>query len=100
MSAYNDDRIALEPAPAKSGDTVHVKYYGLLKNSGADGIYLHYGSDGWQNSQTVPMNHSSEGVFTAEIPAHASSEINFCFKDSANNWDNNNGWNWKFDIVS
>lgn len=99
MSTFNDERIALEPAPAKSGDTVHIKYYGLLKNSGADTVYLHYGTDGWNNSLTVPMNHSTEGNFATEITANAHAEINFCFKDSANNWDNNSGWNWKFNVI-
>lgn len=99
MSTYNDDRIALEPTPVKSGDTVHVKYHGLLKNSGADSVYLHYGSDGWNNSRTVSMNHAPEGGFMTEIKADAGSEINLCFKDSANNWDNNNGWNWKCEVV-
>lgn len=98
MSTYYDDNIGLDPTPARSGDTVQIKYHGLLKNSGADNVYLHYGSDGWNNSRTVPMDHSPEG-FSVEIRAEAGSEINFCFKDSANNWDNNNGYNWKFHVV-
>lgn len=92
---FNDDRISLEPAPVKSGDTVHIKYHGLLKNSGADSIYLHFGSDGWKNQRMIPMNRLPEGDFGAEVKAEGSNEINFCFKDSANNWDNNSGWNWK-----
>jgi hypothetical protein len=99
VSAYNDDRIALEPAPVKAGDTVHIKYHGLLRNSGADSVYLHYGKDGWNDTQTIPMNQFPDGEFSAEVKADAGNEVNFCFKDSANNWDNNNGWNWKCDVV-
>ena len=44
---YNDDRVSIEPAPVQSGDTVHINYQGILKNSGADQVFLHYGVDGW-----------------------------------------------------
>jgi hypothetical protein len=71
---------------------------GLLKNSGADEVFLYYGVDGWKNQDTIKMHKMQDGVFGAEIRANASHEINFCFKDSANNWDNNNGWNWKTEI--
>jgi hypothetical protein len=99
MSAYYDDSIGLDPTPARHGDTVHIKYHGLLKNSGADSVYLHYSNDGWNTPRTIPMDHSPEGGFAAEIKAEGGSEFDFCFKDSANNWDNNNGWNWKFNIA-
>jgi hypothetical protein len=95
---FNDDRVSYEPAPVRPGDTVHVNYSGILKNSGADSIYLHFGSDGWNNPNTVQMQRMNDGMFGAEIQASANHEINFCFKDSANNWDNNSGWNWKADI--
>ena len=35
-TTFNDDRVSLEPAPVKSGDTVHVNYTGILRNSGAE----------------------------------------------------------------
>jgi hypothetical protein len=95
---FNDDRVSLEPAPVKSGDTVHINYTGLLRNSGADEVYLHYGLDGWKDSGTVKMEKMHNDTFGAEIKVNANQEINFCFKDSASNWDNNNGWNWKADI--
>lgn len=95
---FNDDRVSYEPAPVRSGDTVHVNYQGILKNSGATEVYLHYGADGWKEPSTIRMQQMQDGIFGAEIQASASHEINFCFKDSANNWDNNSGWNWKADI--
>jgi hypothetical protein len=95
---YNDDRVSLEPSPVKQGDSVHINYQGLLRNSGADQVFLHYGVDGWKNTNTVPMNRMQNGVFGAEIKADAGREVNFCFKDSADNWDNNNGWNWSAEI--
>ena len=98
MSTYYDDSIGLEPTPARHGDTVQIKYHGLLKNSGADNVFLHYSYDGWNEPRTVPMNQS-DGGFATEIRAEGNAEINFCFKDRANNWDNNNGWNWKLNIT-
>ena len=99
MAYSNDQRVSWEPAPVKFGDTVHVNYDGLLKNSGASEVYAHYGFDGWKNSNTVKMDKKSNGVFSVEIPVHASHEINLCFKDAADNWDNNSGWNWKIDVI-
>jgi hypothetical protein len=95
---YNDDRVSIEPFPVKSGDTAHINYQGLLRNSGADEVYLHYGIDGWKDVNTVKMSKMHDGIFGAEIKASGSHEINFCFKDSANNWDTNSGWNWKADV--
>ena len=95
---YNDDRVSIEPAPVQSGDTVHINYQGILKNSGADQVFLHYGVDGWRNMNTVPMQQQAGGVFGAEVRATGSQELNFCFKDSADHWDSNSGWNWKVEV--
>lgn len=99
MGYLNDDRVSWEPAPAKAGDTIHISYNGLLKNSGASEVYLHYGVDGWNNTGTIKMYQKDDGSFTAEVPAQAAHALNFCFKDPLNNWDNNSGWNWKVDII-
>ena len=80
-------------------DTVHIKYRGLLKNAGANDVYLYYGADGWKNSQTIRMSKDSMGDFAASLPAQAAHEVNFCFKDAANNWDNNSGWNWAVNVI-
>lgn len=88
-----DNRISINPDKAKRGRDVEIRYNGLLVNSGADSVYLHYGFDGFNNPRTVSMERKYDG-FYREIPVQGNKEINFCFKDSANNWDNNNGWNW------
>ncbi len=94
----DDGRVSLDPGSVHSGGTVYIKYHGLLKSSGADHIFLHYGVDGWNNISTIKMNRIENGDFGTDIKADAGREINFCFKDSANNWDNNNGVNWKADV--
>ncbi len=90
-----DNRVSWEPAPFRSGDTVHINYQGLLKKSGASEVYLHYGFDSWsQGVATVKMEKMENGEFGSDITFTGDQEINFCFKDSGNNWDNNNGHNW------
>lgn len=97
--SYVDDRVNIHPSPAKRGTTVDVRYKGLLANSGADQVYLHFGFDGWRDISTISMRREPDGSFLCSIPAQGVSKINLCFKDSANNWDNNNGLNWATDII-
>ncbi|MGE5605124.1 MAG: carbohydrate-binding protein [Bacteroidota bacterium] len=95
IGSFDDDRISWNPDPARPGETVEIEYRGLLQNSGADQVYLHYGFDSWNRSvRTVPMEKQEDGAFRASILAEGEREINFCFKDAGENWDNNNGNNW------
>ena len=90
-----DNQVTWEPEPAKPGDTVHINYKGLLKNSGASEVYLHYGFDSWTKGiATMKMEKSIDGDFGADVQFQGNQELNFCFKDSGNNWDNNDGHNW------
>lgn len=79
-----------------SAEPVHIHYDGLLKNCGADAVYLHYGFDNWdhQTIRTEKMHQQPDGSFYLSINPGHHREINYCFKDSADHWDNNNGWNW------
>ncbi len=90
-----DDRVDVEPQPIKAGGLIKIRYAGLLARSGADQVYLHYGVDGWKKSATVPMQRIGDR-FEAEIKTTASvRQVDFCFKDSADHWDNNSGSNWR-----
>lgn len=89
-----DERVFVDPGQPERKGKARIGYHGLLAASGADRVYLHYGFDGWRNPRTVPMSPFLDG-FTATIPIEGLEELNFCFKDSADNWDNNSGWNWK-----
>lgn len=91
--------ISWEPETAKPGDLVWIRYQGFLKDHGADSVYLHYGFDSWQNGlETIKMDRTDTGDFGARVQAAGNHEINFCFKDSNNNWDNNNGYNWNIHL--
>lgn len=92
------NEIFVEPSVAHRGETIKVNYQGLLKNSGATTVFLHYGFDQWHTPETVRMDKNEDGSFRADIQARGDREINFCFKDSAENWDNNNGSNWSISV--
>jgi hypothetical protein len=95
---FLDNRVDVIPSPSLKDRHATIRYEGLLKESGADRVFIHYGFDGWNNSGFAEMKREPDGAFVCSISMHGQKECNFCFKDSANNWDNNNGWNWSTDI--
>ncbi|HHV93561.1 MAG TPA: carbohydrate-binding protein [Firmicutes bacterium] len=90
--------VSVFPSSPYQNQDITISYDGLLHKSGADQVYLHYGVDGWRNPTTIPMMRSASGAFEAMIRASARKEINFCFHDSAMNWDNNNGLDWTIQV--
>lgn len=98
---FLDGRVAIDPFPPSSGKKVTVMYKGLLAKSGADSVYLHagYGYDNWSNIKTIPMTRQDQDTWVAEVPVEGETKLNFCFKDGADHWDNNNGINWGCAIV-
>lgn len=84
---------------ATQNQDLYIRYTGLLRNSGAESVVLHYGSDGWKNAKDAEMWKEPDGSFKVKIKAEANHELNFCFKDNAENWDNNNGYNWSLRII-
>lgn len=88
------------PLPAARGGSVTIVYNGLLANSGASQVYLHagYGQD-WHDSLDMPMIRTARG-WENTILIQDVHELNFCFRDAANNWDNNNGHNWRLEVIS
>jgi hypothetical protein len=89
-----DNGVHVSKESVKTKDSVDVTYAGLLRNSGASGVLLHCGFDGWREPSDIWMTRDVDGSFRTSVKADAKSEINMCFKDTADNWDNNNGWNW------
>jgi hypothetical protein len=92
--------VVVDPTPITAGEEITVFYNGLLSTSGADQVYLHIGygpGKEWRNIADLKMSRTGWGwVKTIEIPFE--DRFNFCFRDSADNWDNNNGVNWSFII--
>ena len=99
-NAIVDTNISIELPEAKRGENASVSYTGILTNSGADKVFLHYGFDGWKDPDTIAMKKDHNGTYCTQVRVEGKNELEFCFKDSSNNWDNNNGCNWKVDINS
>jgi hypothetical protein len=92
--------ITAEPYPAGVGDRVHIRYSGLLSQAGADKIFLHMGyGDQWADTKDYEMEHTEQG-WEADIKVYRGGRMYFCFKDRADNWDNNQGHNWSYQIDS
>ncbi|HOA35565.1 MAG TPA: carbohydrate-binding protein [Bacillota bacterium] len=89
-----DDRISMEPGSPARGQSVRVEYRGLLAQSGADRIWMRCGFDGWNQVEDIYMSKTPQNSFSCVAEVKGTREMNFCFKDSANNWDNNSGQNW------
>lgn len=82
-----------------AGDKLRINYNGLLAESGADQVYLHAGiGEEWQNTNDIEMSQRESGQWSAELRVNQGGRLNFCFKDSANNWDNNDGEDWSYEI--
>ena len=90
--------VSVYPYPAGRGDLVTISYNGLLANSGADQVYMFAGyGPTWKDEQFIRMMRTNSGWERTIAVEHMDS-LNFCFKDSANNWDNNNNYNWYLPI--
>lgn len=98
VGKYEKNGIKLSKKIIYKGDKLKITYNGLLAQSGAERIYLHYGfGSEWTDSSLVQMIREVEG-FTAEVHILHQTSIELCFKDSADNWDNNSGENYLFGI--
>lgn len=92
--------VYVDPTPITAGQQVTILYNGLLSNSGAQQVYLHVGygdANHWTHVADYPMNKIGWG-WEKTITMEDDSRFNFCFKDSANNWDNNSGRNWSYEV--
>lgn len=98
MYPLNTQGINLDPMPDQVGEKCQISYDGLLKKSGADQVYLHYGyGASWNHEHDMPMFNTEKGC-TCDVTLNQDGLFNFCFKDGAEHWDNNCGQNWSFMI--
>lgn len=92
--------VVVDPLPITSGEVITILYNGILATSGAQEIYLHAGygdSNNWHDIIDTKMSRTGWG-FVKTIEVKDYNQFNFCFRDNAYNWDNNNGHNWSFQI--
>ena len=88
---FNTDKLT-------AGSTVKISYTGELFQNNSEKVFIHYGFGLlWENVGEVEMVKTELG-FQAEITLTDSESFNFCFKNEADVWDNNNGNNYIFPI--
>lgn len=77
---------------------VKISYTGKLFQNGSDEVFIHYGfGNNWDNLNELKMEKSELG-FQAEIELLSSDTLNLCFRNSNNEWDNNEAQNYIFPI--
>ena len=75
-------------------ESIELRYNGCL--DGAKGIYLHYGiGDTWEGVTDCKMR-KLKYCYKTEVSVPTGVDINFCFRDSEGNWDNNYGNNYTY----
>lgn len=80
-------------------ETVKLTYKGYLFKGNSTEVSIVYGyGDNWENTTEQPMTRTLSGFIT-EIEVQNFDKINFCFKNSYNEWDNNNYQDYHADIL-
>ncbi|NLI14522.1 carbohydrate-binding protein [Pelotomaculum propionicicum] len=100
--AYSHNLKGAQVKPlSNDGRKVSVFYNGPLAQSAGGQVYLHCGSgdtNNWSSVSDFPMEHRSNG-WELSVGLKTGNSLNFCFRDSHGNWDNNNGANWLYRIT-
>ena len=77
---------------------VKISYIGKLYQEDSSEVSIHYGFGiNWENVTDIKMEKTDLG-FQAEIDLLEGDTFNFCFKNEAGLWDNNNGQNYIFPL--
>ena len=77
---------------------VKISYTGKLFQEGANEVHIHYGFGLlWKDLADIKMEKTELG-FQTEINLAEYDTFNFCFKNERNEWDNNNGQNYIFEL--
>lgn len=77
---------------------IKVTYAGKLFQNGSESVMVHYGfGENWEGAQDLQMQKTELG-FQADIYVKSNTKLNFCFKNNAGEWDNNEGSNYAFKI--
>lgn len=88
---FNTDRLL-------ENTNIKVSYTGCLFQNNSEEIYLHYGfNEDWKDVNEIKMEKTDLG-FQAELYLPEYQILNFCFRNSNNEWDNNQNCNYSFPI--
>ena len=77
---------------------IKISYTGKFFQENAEEVYIHYGFGiNWDNLNEVKMEKTELG-FQAEIFLGEGDSFNFCFRNGNDEWDNNDGKNYVFQL--
>ncbi len=78
---------------------IKISYTGkLFQNPETTDVYLHYGfGENWENVSDIKMEKTELG-FQAEVELPENDSFRFCLKNDKDEWDNNDGQNYVFNI--
>ena len=77
---------------------VKISYTGRFFQDGSENVTVHYGfGNNWDKLTDIEMKKTELG-FQAEIKLENAEELNLCFKNNKNEWDNNEGKNYSFQV--
>lgn len=77
---------------------VKISYTGKFFQEGSESVTIHYGfGNNWDNLNDIEMKKTELG-FQAEIKLIDANPLNLCFKNGNNEWDNNEGRNYSFEV--
>ncbi len=77
---------------------VKISYTGMFYERDNDKVYLHYGyGENWNDVNELEMTKTDLG-YQVELDLPSTDTLNFCFKNQDNEWDNNFGENYIFNI--
>lgn len=91
--------VQVKPESADGSDVV-ILYNGRLAGPGPKRLYLHFGygdNRSWSRIGELLMQSTDRG-WEAAMHMGEDRQLNFCFKDEADNWDDNSGQNWSYRI--
>ena len=76
-----------------------ITYSGFLFKNNSESVTIVYGFDsGWHNTNEIQMEKTEKG-FVAELKILSFSNLNFCFRNSNYEWDNNFNSNFSAPIT-
>lgn len=88
---FNTDKLV-------ENSNVKISYTGKFFQENAEEVYIHYGFGiNWDNLNEVKMEKTELG-FQAEIFLGEGDSFNFCFRNGNDEWDNNDGQNYTFNL--
>lgn len=77
---------------------VKISYTGKFFQENSEKVFVHYGfGEKWDNVNDIEMNKTELG-FQAEIELLSGETFNLCFKNEKDEWDNNEGKNYSFNL--